>query len=537
MPEPVPTSAKAAADAKWWRGASIYQIYPRSFFDSNGDGIGDLAGITQKLDHIASLGVDTIWISPFFTSPMVDFGYDVADYCDVDPIFGTLADFDALVARAHALGLRVTIDQVYAHTSDHHAWFAESRADRLNPKADWYVWQDPKPDGTPPCNWQSVFGGPAWTWDARRRQYYMHTFLKEQPQLNVHNAQVQDALLAAAQFWLERGVDGFRLDALNHAMHDPLLRDNPPAALDNGQTRTRPFDFQDKLYSQSHPDVIGFIERLRALCDRYGAIFTVAEVGGAKVDEEMKAYTAGNNHLSSAYGFAFLYAPELTPKLVLETLGKWPGIAAEGWPSWAFDNHDAPRSVSRWAAAGHHAEFARMEAALLVALRGNIFVYQGQELALEQDEIPFELLQDPEAITNWPLPLGRDGVRTPMPWLNEPSGGFTKGKPWLPLSPGNIARAVAVQEADPASQLHWTRAMIALRKSLPALRTGSLENGLAKGDLLGFDRESGAETLRCRFNLGVKPIALADAEGEVLLAVNGASQSELPLYGALIVKV
>ena len=218
--------------SSWWRGAAIYQVYPRSFRDSNADGIGDLAGATERLDYIASLGVDAIWLSPFFTSPMKDFGYDVADYCDVDPIFGNLADFDALVARAHKLGLKVLIDQVYAHSSDQHAWFTESRQDRANPKADWYVWADAKPDGSPPSNWQSVFGGPAWTWDARRRQYYLHNFLSSQPQLNVHNGAVQDALLEVAKFWLDRGVDGFRLDALNFAMHDPQLRDNPPAPED-----------------------------------------------------------------------------------------------------------------------------------------------------------------------------------------------------------------------------------------------------------------------------------------------------------------
>ena len=231
------------ADPPWWLGAAIYQIYPRSFQDTDGDGVGDLAGITRRMDYIAELGVDAIWISPFFTSPMRDFGYDVSDYCDVDPMFGTLADFDVLLAAAHSRGLKVIIDQVFAHTSDLHPWFAQSRATSGSARADWYVWADPRADGTPPNNWQSVFGGPAWTWDARRRQYYMHTFLKEQPQLNVHNPEVQDALLGVARFWLERGVDGFRLDALNHAMHDPRLRNNPPAR-DDGKTRTRPFDFQ-----------------------------------------------------------------------------------------------------------------------------------------------------------------------------------------------------------------------------------------------------------------------------------------------------
>ncbi len=263
----------------WWKGAVIYQIYPRSFADSNGDGIGDLPGITARLDHVASLGVDAIWLSPFFTSPMKDFGYDVADYRDVDPIFGTLEDFDALVARAHELGLKVVIDQVYSHTSDEHPWFTESRSSRTNARADWYVWADAKPDGSPPSNWQSVFGGPAWTWDARRGQYYLHNFLKEQPQLHVHHAEVQAELLATARFWLDRGVDGFRLDAINFMMHEPTMRDNPPAP-DTGKTRTRPFDFQLKLYNQSHADIVPFLERIRATLDEYGDRFTVAEVGG-----------------------------------------------------------------------------------------------------------------------------------------------------------------------------------------------------------------------------------------------------------------
>lgn len=522
------------SDVEWWRGAAIYQVYPRSFQDSDGDGVGDLRGITERLRHIAALGVDGLWISPFFTSPMRDFGYDVADYCAVDPMFGTLADFDALVARAHALGLKVIVDQVYAHTSDQHAWFTASRAGCEGDKADWYVWVDPREDGTPPNNWQSVFGGPAWTWDARRQQYYMHTFLKEQPQLNVANPAVQDALLGVARFWLERGVDGFRLDALNHAIHDPLLRDNPPAPAD-GRVRTRPFDYQIKLHSQSQPGVIPFIERIRALCDQFGAIHTVAEVGGDKAAGEMKAYTAGPARLSSAYGFDFLYAPRLTPQLVAEAMAAWPGTPdadglAEGWPSWAFENHDAPRAVSRWCAPADQHRYARMKIALLAALRGNIIVYQGEELGLEQDEIPFELLQDPEAIANWPLTLSRDGVRTPMPWTADERGGFTSGTPWLPLGAANRARAVAVQEADAGSLLHHTRRVLALRRSSPALRRGSFRLLAADEALLSFEREGEGERVVCRFNLSDRPVASEAPGGELVLA-GGAGAAELAGYG------
>ena len=383
---------------EWWRGAAIYQIYPRSFVDSDGNGIGDLPGITDHLDYVASLGVDGIWLSPFFTSPMRDFGYDVADYRDVDPLFGTLADFDALLERAHALNLKVIIDQVYSHSSDQHAWFRESRSSRTNAKSDWYVWVDAKTDGSPPNNWQSVFGGPAWQWDARRGQYYLHNFLTEQPDLNVHSPAVQDALLDVARFWLNRGVDGFRIDAINFAMHDPQLRDNPPAS-DSGK-RTRPFDFQQHLYNQSHPDIVKFLERFREVTDSYGDRFTLAEVGGEHSLSEMRAFTKGNRRLNSAYGFDFLYADQLTPELVARVAEDWP--EGEGWPSWAFENHDAPRAISRWAREEDRDLVARAKMLLLCSLRGSIILYQGEELGLSQVDVPFEQLQDPEAIVNWP---------------------------------------------------------------------------------------------------------------------------------------
>lgn len=536
MTPPPPT----ASAAPWWRGAAIYQIYPRSFADSNGDGIGDLPGITARLDHIAALGVDAIWISPFFTSPMADFGYDVADYRDVDPSFGTLADFDALVARAHDLGLRVTIDLVFAHTSDRHPWFIESRADKTNAKSDWYVWRDPRADGTPPNNWQSVFGGPAWTWDARRQQYYMHQFLKEQPQLNAHHPDVQAALLDVVRFWLDRGVDGFRFDALNHAMFDPAMRDNPPAA--HPGPRTRPFDYQDKVHSQNDPGVVPFIERIRAVCDQAGAVFTVAEVGGADVVPLMKAYTAGDHRLSSAYSFDFLYAPDLTPQRVKAALAQWHdrpdrhGLG-EGWPSWAFENHDAPRLVSRWATAEQRPAFARLAEALLVALRGNVFLYQGQELGLTQDDIPFHLLKDPEAIANWPLTLSRDGVRTPIPWVaHAPHGGFTTGTPWLPLSIGNIARAVDAQQADEQSQLNWTRQCLALRRAHPALRLGTMEEVHTHGALLTLTRRAPGEVIHAAFNLGPKPVHHASPDGDVVMAVNGGNRDGLPSFGAVFIR-
>lgn len=500
----------------WWRGAAIYQIYPRSFADTDGDGVGDLKGVTEHLDYVAALGVDGIWLSPFFTSPMHDFGYDVADYCDVDPMFGTLADFDALVARAHSLGLRVIIDQVYSHSSIDHPWFRQSRSGRDNDKSDWYVWADAKADGSPPSNWQSVFGGAAWTWDARRGQYYLHNFLPQQPDLNLHNPAVQRALLDVARFWLDRGVDGFRIDALNFAMHDPLLRDNPPAP--PGGPRTRPFDFQQHLFNQSHPGIIGFIEQLRDLTDLYPGRFTVAEVGGDSALEEMHAFTAGDRRLNSAYGFDFLYASALTPALVERTARAWPDSRGIGWPAWAFENHDAPRAVSRWAGSGDIEVFGRTKMLLLAALRGSIIIYQGEELGLPQVEVPFNRLRDPEAIANWPHTLNRDGARTPMPWRSAAAQlGFTTGEPWLPIGEAHRPLAVDAQLSDPGSTLAFARQCLALRRAHPALREGAMRIVEVGQQLLRFDREQDGETLRCTFNLSDQPVAWSGSSGRVLI--------------------
>ena len=490
----------ASPQVPWWRGAVIYQIYPRSFADSNADGVGDLPGITARLDYVASLGVDAIWLSPFFASPMKDFGYDVSDYRAVDPLFGTMADFDALLSKAHDLGLKVVIDQVYAHTSDQHPWFLQSRTDRGNPRADWYVWGDPKPDGTAPNNWLSVFYGPAWTWDGRRGQYYMHNFLSAQPNLNVNNATVQDALLEEASFWLKRGVDGFRLDAINFAMHDPKLTDNPPV-VQWVQEPSRPFDFQHHLYNQSQSELVGFITRLAKLVGEYSG-FTVAEVGGEQALEERKRFTEGTARLDTSYGFDFLSAPKLTPSLILDTLGQWQGGMEEGWPSWAFSNHDAPRVVSRWGD-GASDDWAKLCLMLLMCLRGNVFLYQGEELGLTQAEIPFDRLRDPEAIANWPATQGRDGARTPMPWsADQPHAGFSTAEPWLPIPEDHRLHAVAEQDGDAGSVLSLTRTLIELRRSNPALRLGGFRPLDLPAPLLGFERGEGAGRLACLFNLG-----------------------------------
>ncbi|MCB2113150.1 MAG: alpha-glucosidase [Parvularculaceae bacterium] len=486
----------------WRRGGVIYQIYPRSFRDSNNDGVGDLQGVIDGLDYIARLGVDGVWLSPFFTSPMRDFGYDVADYCDVDPVFGTLADFDALIAKAHDLGLKVIIDQVYSHSSESHPWFQESRRDRDNAKADWYVWADPKEDGAPPNNWQSVFGGPAWTWDARRRQYYLHNFLASQPDLNQHNMEVQNAVLGVARFWLERGVDGFRFDALNFLMHDPQLRDNPPAPRENRRL-TRPFDYQLCKYNMSHEGIAGFLERVRSEMNAFCGTFSVAEVVGPDPLAEMKSYTAEDLRLNSAYNFDFLYADKLSPRRIAQSLSAWTGEPGEGWPSWAFSNHDAPRAVSRWAKEEDRDRAARVFAMLLMALRGNVFVYQGEELGLPQAVVPFESLQDPEAIANWPLTLGRDGARTPLPWRRgAPNSGFSQVAPWLPVDPRHDALSIDTQEKSSTSVLKFFKRLIRIRRDSDALRTGTIEFFDTPDEIVAFARRSGRERVVCAFNIG-----------------------------------
>lgn len=492
-----------AASTPWWQGAVIYQVYPRSFRDTTGDGVGDLRGILDGLPHIASLGVDAVWLSPFFKSPMVDYGYDVADYTDVDPIFGTLSDFDAIIAKARELGLKIIIDQVYSHTSDQHPWFEESRQCRGNAKAEWYVWADAKPDGSPPSNWQSVFGGAAWEWDARRKQYYLHNFLKEQPQLNVHNPRVQDTLLDVARFWLDRGVDGFRLDAINFAMHDRTLTDNPPSGRPMSDV-SRPFDMQLHVHNQSQPEIPNFLERIRALLDQYDARFTVAEVGGPEPLAEMHAFTAGIARLNSAYSFDFLYAEDIRPARVKVALSAWPGTLGEGWPSWAFSNHDAPRAVSRWAGRHDLTQVSKCLMLLLLSLRGNAFIYQGEELGLPQADVPFDRLLDPEAIANWPLTLGRDGARTPMPWESgAPAAGFSQApRTWLPFDAAHDELAVDAQNADAKSALAASRALIAIRKVSDALRRGGIEFIDAPDDVLAFWRTGSDDHVLCVFNLG-----------------------------------
>ena len=499
--------SKAAAD--WWKGAVTYQVYPRSFQDSNGDGVGDLPGITARLPYLAGLGVDVVWLSPVFRSPMKDMGYDVSDYVDIDPVFGTLADFDTLITTAHDLGLKVIIDQVISHSSDQHPFFTQSRASRDNPRADWYVWVDPDHDGTPPTNWLSVFGGPGWTWDGRRRQFYMHNFLTSQPDFNYHNPEVQDWALSVLRFWLERGVDGFRFDTVNYYFHDRKLRDNPADWRDLADPPDNPYDMQDHLFDKNRPENLAWLSRIRALLDEYGAA-SVGEVGDThRAIQMMGDYTAPGR-LHQCYSFE-MFGRSFTPSYFRDRIEAFFSGAPQGWPMWAFANHDVPRQVTRWLPyAVDQDSLAKLAGALLLSFEGSICLWEGEELGQTDTELSFEELTDPQGIAFWPAPVGRDNTRTPMVWDASANGGFTTGTPWLPVKAPQLARNVAAQEGAQGSVLESYRAMLAFRRAEAVLRDGKTTFLTAPDPVLAFLRGD----LLCLFNLGKEAVSLRlDGEG------------------------
>jgi len=496
-------------DQEWWRGAVVYQIYPRSFQDDDGDGVGDLKGITRRLDHVADLGADAIWLSPIFTSPMADMGYDVSNYTDIDPLFGSLADFDALIARAHELGLKVILDQVLSHSSAKHPHFEESRASRENARADWYVWADPSPDGTAPTNWLSHFGGAAWTYEPRRGQYYMHNFLSEQPDFNLHSAGVQSFLLDAVRFWLERGVDGFRLDTVNYYFHDPELRNNPPRPAGNNVLGDDTYEMQEHLFDKTRPENIAFLKRLRTLTDQFEARTMVGEVGESQRSMQVMAeYTRGVDRLQMAYSFDLL-GPTFTAAHFRATQDAFFEAAADGWPKWSFSNHDVERHVTRWAEHGVDPQtLAKLSIAILAAFEGTIGIYQGEELGLEQTEMEYHELTDPPALRFWPGVKGRDGCRTPMVWdAQAPHGGFTEGTPWLPVKGPQWAQAVSGQ-GDGSVLEHYAR-VLAYRRGSEVLRRGGTEFVDVGEPVLAFHRVLGDRAVTCVFNLSVDEVALA----------------------------
>ncbi len=489
----------------WWRGAVLYQIWPRSFADGNGDGIGDLAGITGRLAHIARLGVDAIWISPFYRSPMKDWGYDIADHCAVDPSFGSLADFDRLLARAHELGLRVLVDFVPSHTSDRHPWFLESREDRANPRADWYVWADPRPDGTPPNNWLSVFGGPAWQWEPRRGQYYLHNFLVEQPDLDLHRPEVRNALLDIARFWLERGIDGFRLDAIEFAFHDTRLRNNPPRRAPpvlGGAAPGSPWTMQQHRFDKGRAELNAlFLQPLWCLTEEYGGRVLLGEVTGDHARARIARHTNGGG-LDMAYGFDLLTG-DITASRVREAVEEMEKRIGGGWMCWAFSNHDVQRAPSRLPVADPPDAARLLLPVLLCCLPGTPCLYQGDELGLEEAELSFEDLRDPFGIAFWPRFAGRDGCRTPIPWESDaPHGGFSTAEPWIPFYEPHRRRAVDRQYADPGSVYARLRRFLAFRRGEPALRQGDIRFLDAVEPLLAFTRGWRGRRLLCAFDLG-----------------------------------
>ncbi|MCY3880358.1 MAG: alpha-amylase family glycosyl hydrolase [Rhodobacteraceae bacterium] len=521
----------------WWKGAVIYQIYPRSFQDTDGDGIGDLNGILNRLPYVRSLGVDAIWISPFFRSPMHDFGYDVSDYRDVDPLFGSLEIFDELVRRAHSLGLKVLIDLVFSHTSDCHPWFVQSRSSRNNPKADWYVWADPNPDGTPPNNWLSVFGGTAWEWETGRGQYFLHNFLATQPDLNFHNAEVREELLDVMRFWLRRGVDGFRLDTVNFYFCDAELRSNP-ALPDNERSddiapKVNPYNFQRHIYDKNRPENLGFLRAMRGVLDGFGGRLAMGEVGDAQRGLEiMSEYTSGDGLLHSCYAFDLLSGDRISAERVAAIMHRFNVMAADSWATWAFSNHDVVRHATRW---GLSEAAQKTVLTLLICLRGSVCLFQGEELGLTEAQLNREELRDPYGIRFWPRFRGRDGCRTPMVWdASAENGGFSDVKPWLPVPEGHRRSAVTAQDSNSDSILAHYRKAIQLRRDWPVLKTGGLLELRAEGPILSFHRGAADSRLYCAFNLGdeEKEVSMPDGNWSVLFGTgNRPSGGALRLEG------
>ena len=530
----------------WWEGAVIYQVYPRSLMDSNGDGIGDIPGIISKLDYIKSLGVDAIWISPFFKSPMKDFGYDIADYRDIDPLFGTLADFDILINKAHELDLKIIIDQVLSHTSDQHAWFQESRQNRTNEKADWYVWTDAKENDELPNNWLAIFGGSAWQWDNSREQYFLHNYLTNQPDLNYHSDGLRSQILEEVEFWLKRGVDGFRLDAINFCYHDKELRDNPIKPVNErrgrGFSSDNPYAAQYHIYDNDQPETLEFLEDLRKLIDRYPGVMTMGEINTENSFKSISEYTAADKRLHMGYSFELL-VDEFSGPHIRETVENQMAQMNGGTPCWAISNHDVVRVLSRWGGDNPDPRMAKMLTALLCSLPGTICSYQGEELGLTQGEILRDQLRDPFGIKFWPEFKGRDGCRTPMPWESRKiMAGFSEGTPWLPIPEEHLKLSVDIQESAEDSVLNNFRNILNWRKQHDTLQYGDIRFIDTVAETLAFTRNNNDQSLYACFNLSAQPKSMTLPEGISLCeqpdhntppAVDEEKQFTLPPYGVL----
>jgi alpha-glucosidase len=516
------------AQAPWWRGAVVYHVYVRSFFDTDGDGQGDLAGVEAQLDYIQALGVDAIWLSPIHPSPDRDWGYDVADYEGVHPDYGDLAAFDRLLAAVHARGMKLLLDEVLSHTSDEHAWFHDSRSGGPDgPKAGWYVWADPKPDGTAPNNWLSVFGGPAWAYQPARRQHYHHKFLRQQPKLNWTNPDARAAALDVLRLWLERGVDGFRLDVANSFLHDAALTDNPAVAEPTSRHWAHASDLQQHLHDSNLPENIPLLDEIRRLVERFPDRFVFGEFS----EEEARCggYCAPDEGLHSAYTFVLLHARRLNAGFIREHFA---GLARHPrhWPAISFSNHDVARTVSRFGDGGANPALAKLMLGLLLALKGTILLYQGEELGLPEARLTRRQLRDPVGDLYWPVAQGRDGARTPMPWrADAPNLGFSTGAPWLPAAPEHAGLTVEAQARDPGSVLAFARQMLQVRRASPALSLGEIAFLETPEPLLAFTRRHEGQGLTCLFNMSGEPV-IHPGLGEPLLTEGEVDDRQLGPY-------
>jgi oligo-1,6-glucosidase/alpha-glucosidase len=499
----------------WWERGVIYQIYPRSFQDSDGDGVGDLAGIERRLDYLVSLDIDAIWLSPIFPSPMADFGYDVADYCGIDPIFGTLADFDRLLSAAHERGIKLLLDFAPNHSSDQHPWFQESRSSRDNAKRDWYIWRDPAPGGGPPNNWISDFGGSAWTLDEATGQCYLHAFLKEQPDLNWRNSEVRAAMLDVLRFWFDRGVDGFRIDVLWHIAKADKLPDNPinPAYRPEMGEKLKLL----QIHSTNQPEVHELAAEFRALADSYGDRLLVGEIV-LPVSDMMEYYGRDRPGVHLPFNFQLVEAPWNAGFLRNMIAEYEAALPPGGWPNWVIASHDYPRIAAKLGEAQ-----ARVAAMLLLTLRGTPTLYQGDEIGIGDVIIPLGRVRDPKELREPGIGLGRDPCRTPMAWDNSPNAGFSATEPWLPLHQDWRARNVAAQQAKPNSMLSLYRDLLKLRRAEQALSVGSIRLEKGSEHVLAYRREHGHCSLRILLNLSGAERRLPDGSesGELLLSTLG----------------
>jgi alpha-glucosidase len=507
----------------WWQTAVIYELYPRSFQDSNGDGIGDLRGIIRRLPHLGELGVNAIWLTPIFRSPMADFGYDIADYTDIDPIFGDVSDFDELLAAAHARGLKIILDLVPNHTSDEHSWFIESRSSRDNPKRDWYIWRDPAPDGGAPTNWCSEFGGSAWEYDSATRQYYYHAFLAKQPDLNWRNPQVRAAVYDAMRFWLQRGVDGFRIDVIWHLIKDDQFRDNPP---NPGYNPERPpHESVIPLYTTDRPEVHDIIREMRRVTEEFPERLLIGEIY-LPVERLVTYYGQDLDGLHLPFNFALLFAPWRASNLAKLIEEYEVALPRGGWPNWVLGNHDRPRIAGRLPGGQ-----ARIAAMLLLTLRGTPTIYYGDEIGMEQQVIPPERVRDPFEKNVPGLGVGRDGCRTPMQWDATAHAGFAECEAWLPISHTYREQNVAVQREDKSSLYNLYRRLIMLRRSRLSLSIGRYRPLYVSGELLVFVREHEQERMLVALNLGQDPASFAFESrvlaGRVLISSFGDRDGEV----------